>query len=52
MIKKWSHLEGVEPINEKNIDADIVLEKLGSKLDKTSTAYKYIKKLIIIYYII
>ena len=46
MIKKGSHLDGVEPINEKNIDKGIVLKILSSKLNKTSAAYKYIEKLI------
>lgn len=45
MIKEGSHLEGVEPINEKNINKDIVLKILQSKIGENAEAYIFIKKI-------
>ena len=46
MIKKGSHLDGVEPITEKTIANDEFLNILGNKINKSSLAYKEIIKLI------
>ena len=46
MIKKGSHLDGVEPINEKNIEKSIVLEILYKKIGEYKEAYKYILNII------
>lgn len=42
MIKKGSHLEGVEPINEKRIDNSLFLKIIEEKLGIQSDAYKYL----------
>lgn len=42
MIKKGSHLEGVEPINEKEIDNALFLSIIEEKLGIQSEAYKYL----------
>lgn len=34
MIKKGSHLEGVEPINEKNIIVEILHKKIGELIER------------------
>ena len=46
MIKKGSHLDGVEPINEKNIEKDIVLEILYKKIGEYNEAYEYLENII------
>ena len=46
MIKNGSHLEGVEPINEKSIEKNKVLEILLKKIGKNKEAHDYLLKII------
>lgn len=46
MIKKGSHLEGVEPINEKIITNDEFLRILKNKISQNKDVFEYIKILI------
>lgn len=46
MIKKGSHLDGVEPISEKIISNDKFLNILADKIGRDSLAYKEIVKII------
>lgn len=46
MIKEGSHLEGVEPINEKIIKNEKFLNLLREKIDTNTKTFNYIKNLI------
>ena len=46
MIKKGSHLDGVEPINEKNIEKNIIVEILHKKIGEYKEAYQYVINII------